>query len=231
MLLWIDGRLVPASKQKADGRWSATTRYDSRKLNIYVPTKADLAPVGIAGTGGAALTVSHLKIMRNIYYIADDLAHQLAYSIADDAVRPLAGCNPHGGIVEFTDGCPDLPLADPTTWDRFQRVQKTWNFALGPDQFFMLGDNSACSLDGRFWKMPCWPGQSPSKEIVLFDEKGITGKRESQWTPHYWVDRDLIIGRALLIYWPHSWDEIIIGGHHIMPFPYFPNFSKMGFVK
>jgi signal peptidase I len=193
---------------------------------MYVPKKADLAPVGITGTGGAALTIGHPKIMRNIYYIADDLAHQFACYLADDIVHQVADSTPHGGIVEFTDGypagCPDL--ADPTTWDRFHRVQDV-TFALGQDQFFMLGDNSACSLDGRFWKMPYWPGQSPSKEMVFTDNRG------KQWTAHYWVDRELLIGRALLIYWPHSWDEIIIGGHNIIPFPYFPNFSRMGFVK
>ena len=86
LLLWIDGRLVPASDQKADGKWSATTCYKAEDLNAaavnaasklktYIPTPADLSPVGIASQG-ASLLVSHLKIMRNIYYIADDLAHQ-----------------------------------------------------------------------------------------------------------------------------------------------------------
>ncbi len=183
LLLWIDGRLVPASKEKADGRWSATTCYDSRKLNIYVPTKADLEPVGIAGMGGAALTVSHLKIMRNIYYIADDLAHQLAYSIADDAVRPLAGCNPHGGIVEFTDGCPDLTLADPTTWDRFEQRSEERGIFLGAGPVLHVGRQQRLQPRRTLWERP------------------------------YWVDRDLIIGKAIVIYWPHSWDEVTIGGH------------------
>lgn len=48
----------------------------------------------------------------------------------------------------------------------------------------------------------------------------------------YWhsVDRSLLIGKALFIYWPHSWDEIEIGSVKI-PFPYFPNFGDMGFVR
>jgi signal peptidase I len=188
LLLWIDGRLVPASDQKAEGKWSATTCYDSEALNAaaklktYLPTEADLSPVGI-GSWDAALLVSHLKIMRNIYYIADKVS---------------AGEGQHPRICEFTGPLPDL--ADSATWDRFNYVRKDVRFSLKPDQFFMLGDNSACSADGRLWR------------------------------DRYWVDRDLLIGRALVIYWPHSWDKVAIGGHEI-PFPYFPNFRKMGFVR
>jgi signal peptidase I len=36
------------------------------------------------------------------------------------------------------------------------------------------------------------------------------------------VHRDLLIGKALFIYWPHSWD---------WPVPLFPNFARMGFVR
>ncbi len=200
LLLWIDGRLVPASDQKADGKWSATTCYKSADLNAaalnaasklktYLPTPADLSPVGIASQG-ASLLVSHLKIMRNIYYIADDYVHQARRNMGASSTTPI--------ICEFTDLCPDM--ADPSTWHRFEDVQQDVKFTLGPDKFFMLGDNSAYSSDGRFWR------------------------------GGYWVNRDLLIGKALVIYWPHSWDKVTIGGHDI-PFPFFPNFRKMGFVR
>ena len=61
------------------------------------------------------------------------------------------------------------------------------------DQFLPMGDNSPKSLDGRLF-----PG----------------GK-------HY-VERDLLIGRAMLIYWPHTLNK---------PFKYFPNFKRMGFIR
>lgn len=69
---------------------------------------------------------------------------------------------------------------------------------LGPDQFFMLGDNSPGSLDSRYWKT---------------------------------VDRKLLTGKALYIYWPHSFDRVNLPGGRSMPFPFFPNFSRMGFVR
>jgi hypothetical protein len=37
-----------------------------------------------------------------------------------------------------------------------------------------------------------------------------------------------MIGKALYVYWPHSWDKI--PGTDI-PFPFFPNFERMGFVR
>ena len=43
-----------------------------------------------------------------------------------------------------------------------------------------------------------------------------------------YVSRDLLIGKAFFIYWPHSWSRI---PYLKIPFPYFPNFSRMGFVR
>jgi hypothetical protein len=45
----------------------------------------------------------------------------------------------------------------------------------GKDQFFALGDNSPQSKDSRLWATP---------------------------NTEYYVERDLLIGKALFIYWP-----------------------------
>ena len=71
-------------------------------------------------------------------------------------------------------------------------------FSLAADQFFMLGDNSPMSEDARLWD----------------------GEK--------FVSRELLIGRALMIFWPHSFNKI--PGTSI-PFPYFPNFARMGFIR
>ncbi|MHB0956973.1 MAG: S26 family signal peptidase [Pirellulaceae bacterium] len=41
------------------------------------------------------------------------------------------------------------------------------------------------------------------------------------WQEHF-VDRDLLIGKALLIYWPHPWYR---------PIPYLPNFKRMRLIR
>ncbi len=73
-------------------------------------------------------------------------------------------------------------------------------FFIGPDQFVPLGDNSPKSADARIW-----PNQ-------------------------HFVDRQLLVGKALFIYWPHSFDRIQFSDDKSIPFPFFPNFSRMGFV-
>ena len=77
-------------------------------------------------------------------------------------------------------------------------AERTSDFSLQPDQFFVMGDNSARSKDGRLW------GQE------------------------YYVSRELLIGKALYIYWPHSWNKIPYVG---LPCPYFPNVGRMGLVR
>jgi hypothetical protein len=39
----------------------------------------------------------------------------------------------------------------------------------------------------------------------------------------------LLIGKALFIYWPHSWDRLPY--FNSIPCPYFPNFTRMGLVR
>ncbi len=70
---------------------------------------------------------------------------------------------------------------------------------LQDDQFFMLGDNSPRSKDGRYWR------------------------------PENYVDRRLLIGKALFVYWPHSFNYVELGSKKI-PFPFWPNFERMRFV-
>ncbi len=84
--------------------------------------------------------------------------------------------------------------AGTSTWGVYENVPYA-EFPLQADQFLALGDNSAKSKDSRLW-----------------EEDGF----------EYYVKRDLLIGKAFFIYWPHSWHR---------PVPFFPNFSRMRFVR
>jgi signal peptidase I len=149
LLLWVDGECI-----------AFDAAYEPLGNNAK-PLAADYAPVGIASAGAKA-RVSHLRVLRDIYYIA--------------ARFNMQSNNPEGET-----------------------------FPLDKDQFFVLGDNSAESLDARYW--------------------GETR----------FVHRDLMIGKALLVYWPHGWYEIPGTG---IPFyipgfdvPLYPNFARMGYVR
>ena len=78
-------------------------------------------------------------------------------------------------------------------------------FDLEADQFFVLGDNSAASKDSRLW---------------------LEG--------HH-VDRDLLIGKAMAVFWPHavpaSWSVPLKFGGSELRLPSWPNFGRMRFVR
>ena len=65
------------------------------------------------------------------------------------------------------------------------------HYELGPEQYFPMGDNSPQSADARIWDAPKY------------------------------VERDLLIGKAAAVYWPHSWNR---------PLPFLPNISKVRLI-
>lgn len=97
-------------------------------------------------------------------------------------------------------------LATPSSWnnnplfaDRGEAVFELQADPAAPqlDQFFPLGDNSPASKDARLWP------------------------RDRPFPPPY-VERRLLTGKALVIYWPHSWNRPIL---------FTPNFSRMKFIR
>ncbi|REK23858.1 MAG: S26 family signal peptidase [Planctomycetota bacterium] len=188
LLLWIDGKAVS---------FDVPTNYP--RLANLVPTEADLAPVGI-GAVGASLKVDDIKLYRDVYYIAaQDKHHTLC-----DLRSGSSNLNRHmrkwvtegdrssiGGTLDLARDRADF-FSDPRQWvaspgsnesspylDTYEIAFRLQKFPDDPalDQFFALGDNSPASQDSRLW----WT-----------DNAAIS---------HY-VERKLIIGRALLIYWP-----------------------------
>ncbi len=75
-------------------------------------------------------------------------------------------------------------------------------FKLPDDGFLMLGDNSPNSFDSRFWG------------------------------DDYVVERELLVGRALFVYWPHAWSvwpHLRLGGTDWVV-PFYPNFKRMRLI-
>lgn len=223
--LWVDGRAVafkdpsrPAAPPPRDGRTESRfgqhpNGYESALLDGHVPTREDLlSPVGIAAAEGASVKVQHIKVLRDVYYIA------VFNEGRKEEFRP----------TDFTSG-PDLYdprkddprnwtyLSSSATWENIfsDANMKKCTIKLDPpnpadpakDQFFVLGDNSAQSADGR------------------------------EWAGQYWVERELLIGKALFIYWPHGWGiPYYYSGnkwHYYSPFGFnpVPYFGRMHLVR
>ncbi len=96
-----------------------------------------------------------------------------------------------------------------------QVVDNSWGFAthpskpavLGSDHFFMLGDNSARSLDGRLWG-------SPHPLVV-----------EQIDPAPFVVNRTLLIGKAWVVYFPSPF-SVTEGGRRFVP-----DFGRMRFIR
>ena len=181
LVLWVNRRLVTF-----DG--PTTYRSEGDVVPRWSPEDAgDLEPAGI-GSQGAALSISRLKMYRDVYYISS--THET--SETDYAER--------FGDREILE-----VFRSPASWEEtriFASRRPHAEFDLGPDAYFPIGDNSPQSRDARLWSHPqhfaAGVGPPPS------------------------VRRDLLTGKALLIYWPHPWNH---------PIPFFPNFRGMGLIR
>jgi hypothetical protein len=127
------------------------------------------------------------------------------YYIADDSQRNRVRETATDFDHPLQEWVLELPT-NPDLWDRFaERNEAT--FPLKADQFFVMGDNSAESSDARLWDAPSAMGGHPGGQ---------------------YLERRLLIGKALSVYWPHSWNRI--PGTPI-PFPLFPNIEDMRLVR
>jgi len=160
------------------------------------PTQLDLTPAAVGGKG-TTVTLKRLKLLRDIYYIAvpPDESKDERFGIAEQnagfAGRDRMINSPEVGRLTL--------LSTPEMFRAFapDNLYKSQTFELKKigegrhpkDQFFAMGDNSPQSQDSRLW----W----------------------SDRDPEYWINRDLLIGKAMVIYWPHPW-----GG-------FWPNWSRM----
>jgi len=186
LLFWIDGNVV---------KFDTPTTYGD--LHNSRPTPSDLEPVGVASLG-AKIKVSHLKVFRDIYYIAANKESRPLEYLIGNKIKPV--------LIDYINVPPLFAMGkfeqfftDPAEWSAFDESNmRQIDFTLKADQYFALGDNSAKSRDSRLWNT------------------------------QYWIDRDLLKGKAMFIYWPHSWNRI---PYVNIPFPYFPNFSRMHFIK
>ena len=128
--------------------------------------------------------------------------YYIAYSSDVNAfAQPLADFDFRTSGIQPTAKAIDLLLSTPEYWSVFDDFRFV-EFKLREGEFLALGDNSGESKDSRLWAV----------------EDGVGPE----------VPRNLLIGKALFIYWPHSEDRI--PGTNI-PCPFFPNFKRMRVIR
>ncbi len=188
LLLWIDGELV---------EFEMPTTYDWQQLfgprdeirpRLGDDNTGDMAPAAI-GTEGAALAVNRLALFRDIYYISTDNDSDVSDGIGADVLR------------------------EPTRWAEYTRRSPV-QFALGPDQFFVMGDNSPQSKDARIWNQAKHRGDRPPNGWPLSNRGQVINEPGGAF-----LSRKLLIGRAVFVAWPHPWYKVV------------PNFGDMRLIR
>lgn len=193
LLLWVDGSV--ASFETPTTFNASEFRSVEENYPRFTPGHPlDAAPVGIAVTGGAA-TVHRVNVLRDQYYIATKQQ------------SPMTDYNLFGYDLMAMQ---DL-MGNPLDWE----LEEVWNtrrsveFTMEDDQFFPMGDNSPESKDARCWVEGPKSPIAPDKDAYKFADVN-------------YVPRDLLVGKAIYIFWPHYWKR---------PIPYMPNFKRMGLIR
>lgn len=203
IVVWVNGDVV-----EFGGFENGQVTYNNLPTNVPRSTPehaGDLAPAGIGAEGGAELAVRDIKLSRDVYYIAGPGGMKLRNGLELGMSDYMSHVHFETPLAEATENrvqdfytTRSIFFATPQLWpDVFSEMQRD-RFVLEEfpetpekDQFFAAGDNSPASFDSRMWR------------------KGN------------FFERDLLIGKAVFIYWPHSLDK---------PIPFFPNFKRMRFV-
>jgi signal peptidase I len=203
LCVWIDDDLVefgPQAAYKPHGGFNS----------LQEPTDNDLAPVGIAARGLGVTVSGLLlerdlyyrsELMHPDSQFDDDQysggrtiseydsqsARREFESLLTDPTawfeeyeRDLSARKTRGG-GESNDDLDDIDLGNGpngSVSDRYAGV--SFEFELGPDEFFMMGDNSPSSKDSRLWSN--------------------TRRAEHRHA----VPRSALVGKAFYIYWPHG---------------------------
>ncbi len=103
--------------------------------------------------------------------------------------------------IYYTNRGAGLRWAIPTDFPRLV-------VSLGPDEYFVLGDNSNLSSDARYWSDPInLPGEN------LFVESGRVPGR-------------FMLGKAFFVYWPAGYSPFSES-----PVSFIPNFGKMRLIR
>lgn len=191
LILWVNGSRVDFD--------SATTfdPGDDVRPRWSPEDSGDLEPVGI-GARGVKLSVSRLKVFRDVYYVAVRSSTRADNDYEYDYQASMNGSSMRRDVDYIRQ-----ILASPDQWNTSPLFgsRRAVTFELGESQYFPLGDNSPQSRDGRLWS----------------NNHGF-----GELDPPPYVHKDLLTGKALLIYWPHAWRE---------PIPLLPNFERMGLIR
>lgn len=212
LLLWVNGELVSFAHPEYDPDVLFRAAGGRAKMIPWAgeetADQGDLAPAGI-GARGAKLAITRLGVLRDVYYIATDdtLARRSQDAMSADYDSWAMATEADGQTISGLNDPREL-FAKRDAWPRFL-TRRSLDFPVDDEQLFVMGDNSPASADCRLWVGNGDPFRSKP------------GGR--------YLDRRLVIGKAVCVFWPHSWGGV--PGRMFSKLPGFPNFGDMRMVR
>ena len=207
LLLWVNDKLVPFenSTYEPDELFSGGRKGMIPWANADGGDQGDLAPIGV-GARGAKLEITRLAVLRDVYYIATSakLVQNSPDALHLDYSKWRTSVTTENGIAPALNSPHEL-FERPDAWNRFL-TRREMPFKVEVGQLFAMGDNSPFSSDCRLWtSTPAYKGKPGGP----------------------YLDRRLLIGKAICVFWPPSWGAI----PGLPMLPGFPNFGDMRLVR
>lgn len=199
LLLWVNDQVI-----EADAAYETSQSQGEGPASLPRSSdtdEGDLAPVGVGVSGGGA-TVTRLAVWRDGYYLATN--HKLARSVFTTDL-PLSAFEPEDQR-NWRRSIQNLSR-DPELWYALE-YRRSVDFPVAESQLFVMGDNSGHSLDARLWA-------------------GGNGRNSGRPGGPY-LERTQLVGKAICVYWPHSWYSLPMTGRRV---PAWPNFADMRLVR
>ncbi len=199
LVLWVNGSVVEFD-QPTTFDSDAIRAGDARRPYWTAEDPLDAAPLAIGGTG-IEMSVQQARVYRDIYYIAINVRENgyaqendyLEYDASNaEIVATIPDASQRRGL-SATEAIAAI-YSHPQWWSETNLfcMRRELPFKLDENHFFPMGDNSAASSDAR------------------------------AWGNHHYVEEKYLLGKALLVFWPHTWNT---------PIPFTPNFGRMGMIR
>lgn len=168
---------------------------DLGELALRRPARQPMLALRI---GGAPARIDRLDVDRDIHY----RTHAIVGQPSSGTLRPMT-------VSSAADDNPAWPGVDPVRPNDLARATHPASVQiLGPDHFFMCGDNSGASSDSRMWGHP-HPIVAANIDAAPFV-----------------VHRSLLLGKAWVVYFPSPL-PITSDGR----FRYVPDAGRMRFIR
>jgi signal peptidase I len=176
--------------------FNSSAKYEPRRLVRPTWSASDPGDLEPAGVGtdGATATFTRLQLFRDIYYVA------------------VNDSSDHHGENSLDPTSALALYRSPQRWSQqrdFFDTRERVEFFVEDNCFMPLGDNSPASSDARLW-------DSVAYANGLDDNIGFH--------PYPYFERKYLIGKAVMIYWPHGWRT----GVKFVPVP---NVKRMGLIR